>query len=451
MARTKQISIDRIILWLLLGVLGGVIIHAPITVWLSSLWPGGELLIKSWKEIVLLAASLLLVYSLAQKHQLKTFARDKLLWLVAAIGIIHIVLLVVLNNAPFSELAGLMIDLRYYLYFGLVYCYLWLHPEDKKYFIATFFGGALVVAVFAVLQIFVLPKDILAYIGYSKDTIQPYLTVDLNEAYVRINSTLRGPNPLGAYAIIVLCYQLVLIAQRKVPKDKIYKLSFIVLGVGSLAALWWSYSRSAALGLMVSLLVFGVVAGARHMTKSLVWGVLMACLVAGLVGSIVLTTQHEFVSNVILHENRQGGSEAKSNEGHLQSIEEGIDGVIDAPEGNGIGSTGSASLLGDKPKIIEDQYIAMTWESGWLGLLLQLGLFAVIMAKLWKRREDRTAFAVLLSGVGLAVVGLLLPVWFDDTVGIVWWGLAAVALTSLPVLRKESHERTRHKKAKRTA
>jgi hypothetical protein len=33
----------------------------------------------------------------------------------------------------------------------------------------------------------------------------------------------------------------------------------------------------------------------------------------------------------------------------------------------------------------------------------------------------------LASGIGLALIGLLLPVWVDDTVSIVWWGLAAIA------------------------
>jgi len=79
-----------------------------------------------------------------------------------------------------------------------------LFPEKKDLFLRVGIIGALIVAVFAILQVFVLPKDFLIYLGYGENTIQPYLTVDQNQDFIRINSTLRGPNPLGAYAVIVL-------------------------------------------------------------------------------------------------------------------------------------------------------------------------------------------------------------------------------------------------------
>jgi hypothetical protein len=50
------------------------------------------------------------------------------------------------------------------------------------------------------------------------------------------------------------------------------------------------------------------------------------------------------------------------------------------------------------------------------------------MIRLWQRRTDWLALGLFSSGIGLALIGLLLPVWVDDTVSIVWWGLAAVAI-----------------------
>jgi len=38
------------------------------------------------------------------------------------------------------------------------------------------------------------------------------------------------------------------------------------------------------------------------------------------------------------------------------------------------------------------------------------------------------ALGVFASGIGLALVGFFLPVWADDTVSIIWWGLAAVVV-----------------------
>jgi len=46
------------------------------------------------------------------------------------------------------------------------------------------------------------------------------------------------------------------------------------------------------------------------------------------------------------------------------------------------------------------------------------------------------ALSVLASGIGIAVASLFLPVWADDTVSIVWWGLAGVALAT-PMIKKK--------------
>ncbi|MFO0882188.1 MAG: hypothetical protein U0491_01950 [Candidatus Saccharimonadales bacterium] len=60
------------------------------------------------------------------------------------------------------------------------------------------FWGGVAVVVFGALQVLVLPKDILAHIGYQKSIIPPYFTVDNNEQLVRIISTLRSKH-LGLF------------------------------------------------------------------------------------------------------------------------------------------------------------------------------------------------------------------------------------------------------------
>ena len=49
---------------------------------------------------------------------------------------------------------------------------------------------------------------------------------------------------------------------------------------------------------------------------------------------------------------------------------------------------------------------------------------------MWDKRKDWFTLGVFSSGVGLAVIGLFLPVFADDTVAIIWWGLAAVVVGS---------------------
>ncbi len=108
------------------------------------------------------------------------------------------------------------------------------------------------------------------------------------------------------------------------------------------------------------------------------------------------------------------------------------------PFGSGIGSTGSASLFGSAPSVVENQYLFIAHETGWLGLTLFLVLFVMIMARLWQQRRDWLSLGVFASGVGLSLVGLLLPVWADDTVSIVWWGCAAIALAGGGYARKQT-------------
>jgi len=151
-------------------------------------------------------------------------------------------------------------------------------------------------------------------------------------------------------------------------------------------------------------------------------------VVFAILGGLLLGRGNSFVSNVLFHENPSGGSSVSSNEGHVESLQTGMSRLIRQPLGGGIGSTGSASLYGHSPLIVENQYLFIAHEAGWAGLVVFLLIFVGVLHRLWERRQDYLALGVLASGVGLALIGLLLPVWVDDTVAIIWWGLAAVAL-----------------------
>lgn len=77
-------------------------------------------------------------------------------------------------------------------------------------------------------------------------------------------------------------------------------------------------------------------------------------------------------------------------------------------------------------------------EVGWLGLGLFVWLNYLVMVALWHRRASWLALGVWASGLGLILIGLVLPVWVDDTVSIVWWGLAALVIASGSVVKKTS-------------
>jgi hypothetical protein len=336
---------------------------------------------------------------------------------------LHVLSLVIFRNGLQASLAGLMIDLRYILFFTLVYLAVRLFPEFRRPFVRIGIIGAIVVVGFALLQVFILPADTLKYIGYNLHTIAPYLTVDQNHQYIRINSTLRGPNPLGAYAVIVLASLGAWLIGKKPKMVQHRALIVIVLLLGGVVALWASYSRSALIAVVVAGLVLLSVTVLPKLSRR-AW-IVAVVIVFAIVGGLVATSKTSLVSNVLLHENPAGGSLVSSNDGHLSSLQDGLLMIAREPLGSGIGSTGSASLMTNAPLIIENQYLFVAHEAGWLGLILFLMIFIGVMNRLWQLRTNWLALGIFASGLGLAIIGILLPVWVDDTVAIVWWGLAA--------------------------
>ena len=451
----KLSFLDTVFIGILLVIFGGIVLHAPLSVGLGTLFPSAEVVIKSWKEILMLVAGLLMLVLLCQKKRW-VILKDPIILVIAGYALLHLLLLPFAWQGLTSMIAGLFIDLRYLLFFVLVYAALCLYPQLRRPFIMTFLVGAFIVAAFALLQVFVLPHDVLKYIGYNTSTIAPFLTVDQNPQYIRINSTLRGPNPLGAYVVIVLAVLFAFWLRTKSVKPQRQKLAISVIVIGSFVALWASYSRSA---LFAAFMTFGIVAiavaGKRIPRKFwIVFGVVVVIVAGGLVAA----RHTNFVSNVLLHNNASTGASVDSNAGHAESLKDGLIRLVHQPLGGGIGSTGSASLYGMQPLIVENQFLFVAHEAGWLGLVLFISITFLVQRALWRRRADWLALGVFASGIGLILIGLLLPVWVDDTVAIIWWGLAAVAVSPSGssasaglVKRKEYHGRTIDKKTKRVA
>jgi hypothetical protein len=174
--------------------------------------------------------------------------------------------------------------------------------------------------------------------------------------------------------------------------------------------------------------------------KQLMIGSVVLILLAGI--GLFAARDTLFVKNVILHDNPTTGAAVDSISGHVTSLQEGIARVIKEPLGAGVGTTGSASLLGDDPLIIENQYLMIAHEVGILGLVFFLAIYITFLHRVWQQRSYWVALGVWASGIGLGIIGLLLPVWADDTVSLVWWGLAALVLA-----KEEYRGPTANKKA----
>lgn len=433
----------RIIVILEVVILIGVTLHAPATVWLGTIFPAADEFIKSWKELLMGLCLLLLIGYVSRYKKWHELWADWVIRLSGIYALLHIVLLSWQPTGVMAASAGLMIDLRYVLFFVLVYVTARYIAGTRRLLLIGAGIGAAVVIGFGALQVLLLPDDILGKIGYSKQTITPYLTVDLNDDYVRINSTLRGPNPVGAYAGMCLALAIAFISQRRERLTRNQALLAGALALGSISALWASYSRSAVVAGVGMALMVAALSRVKRVSRR--WWIACAVVILGLIGGIIAARDTAFVSNIILHENPNGGSVTKSNDGHVESLIDGSNRMLAQPLGGGIGSTGSASLRSDTPLIIENQYLFIAHEVGWLGLGLFMALFGLVLWRLWLRRDDWLALGVFASGIGLAAIGLLLPVWVDDTIAIVWWGLAGLAIGTKG--KTYGKKRTNNKKA----
>jgi hypothetical protein len=413
--------LDKVYVGGVLLIFGLIVLHAPISVYVGSHF-GHVLLVKAWKEILMGALLVLAAIIVTLRGMWRPFLRDPVIWLSAGLAVLYAVSMEYGQGfKPYA--AGLLIDVRYILYLVLVYVAVRLVPVVRRPFLYVGLAGAVIVTGFGLLQ-FVLPKDFLSVLGYGPKTITPYTTIDSYAGLVRLQSTLRGPNPLGAYGVIVALIGAAAAIRLKLSRR--LRVAMWVLVAAALVIVYASYSRGAYLGVAIgAVVVAGVLIGRRGIRSKTVivaGGIGLVIVIGGLVALRTTT----FYSSVFNHEVAGSGPSINSNAGHSASLTQASQAVAERPLGYGTGSTGSASLLSGSGDIVENQYLYVAHEAGLAALLVFIALYALLLERAYRQRPDPIALGVLASGIGLFVIGLVLPVFADDTVSIIWFGLAGL-------------------------
>jgi hypothetical protein len=322
---------------------------------------------------------------------------------------------------------GLLVDLRFLAFFLAVMVLAaksdWLRQAWQK----VLLGPAVLVAVFAVLQYLVLPYDFLRHFGYSQSTIFPYETINHNLQHIRVASTLRGANPLGAYMIVAVSAITVLIfKEKRERRDK------LILAAGFLLALVFSFSRSAWLGGVVAFLAITWLAfKSPRVKRTLGWGLIGALAIAAVL-TFALRNNLGF-ENAVFHTDRNSKVAVSSNQGHSAATKAAVKDVARHPLGGGVGTAGPQSIYNqNRPKIAENYYLQIGQEAGVLGILLFIAIIAAVGKLLLDKRADPLALALFASLIGLSLVNLLSHAWADDTLAYIFWGLAGIALAPMP-------------------
>jgi hypothetical protein len=401
--------------------------HALLTTWAGSslghldAW-------RIWKELIIVATAPAVVYLVIRTEKLRQWARTswlvRLIALYAALYIFSGVIALWRGNVNESAFVyALLANLRYLGFFLMVVAVASLSSLLGRYVVRAMLGSAAVVVAFGLIQL-VLPYDFLKHFGYGPKTIPAYQTVDNKIAYQRIQSTLRGANPLGAYLAVVVSLLGACWARLRR-----YRLHMTVLLVLTLAALFFSYSRSAYVGVILGALVW------LYLVVPPVWrrNVTYGLLVMGVCGvfAFLAVRNTRAVQNTLFHSDNSSTSSQSSNAGRASAMKQGLRDVLHEPLGRGPGTAGPESQRNRfAPRIAENYFLQIGQEVGWLGLVLFVLINVMIAAELWYARRSLLGMALLMSFVGLTFINMVSHAWSDDTLGLLWWGFAGVVVGS---------------------
>lgn len=411
--------------------------HAVLTVWLSQ-FVGHYMLLRLWKEALLIVLVLGALYTLVKDVKARRLIlASRLVWLIVAyLGVQAVwgLTAYATHQVSFTALGyGWISNTRFLIFFLAVLVIVGRSTLLQRLWPRLVLWPAAIVAAFGMLQYFVLPYDFMRLLGYSRNTIFPYEDINYNINYIRIMSTLRGANPLGAYLVVVLGLLMTLWRQQR-------HRWYVLLGGASVVALVLTFSRSAWIGFVASA-AFLVWAGVRsRRTRQLLLVVTILCLVIG--GSAIFSLRHDVtLQNALLHTQENTAAEISSNQGHAIALQDGLADVLHQPLGRGPGTAGPASLYNQYQggRIAENYFLQVGQEVGWLGLAIFIGINTYIGLLLWRIRTEPLALGLLAALIGISIVNLFSHAWTDDTLAYLWWGLAAIALAPAAQTESKKH------------
>lgn len=417
----------RIARWCGVTIMMLVPFHAFLTVWGTSFGLNYTVL-RLWSALLLWLLIGCSVIWLVHDAPLRVWARQSFL---VRISLIYATLSVLMglrglllgNVTGAAFLIGLLQNLRYVAFFLVVIALVKFTQKLDERWLRIVLVGAVIVSSFAVLQYTALPHDFLGQFGYNASTIEPFETINNNPDYIRVASTLRGANPLGAYLVVVIA-----VLAAFWPRLQRKTLWGIVLGI-ALGALLFSFSRSAWIGTVVALVIVFVL---RLRTRQQ-WrraGLVTFCLGIVLVAAFVAFEQNRAVQNALYHTEDNSTVAVSSNDQRSTAIITGVRDVLREPFGRGVGSAGPASAHNDAAtaRLAENYYLQIGQEVGWAGLFAYIALTILVGAELWRRRYEPLALGLLAAFAGLFFVNMLSHAWADDTLAFIWWGLAGLVI-----------------------
>lgn len=412
--------------------------HALLTVWGASL-VGHYTELRLWKEFLLAASIIGALYLLLTDHKIRSHTLSRrLIWVILAyiaLNVLWGLLALYQHDVTAKALGyGLIINLRFLAFFMVTWALTLRTNKLRRNWQWLVLWPAGAVIIFGLLQVFLLPNDFLRHLGYGPDTIKVFDTINSNINYVRVASTLRGANPLGAYLLIPISLTCALLL--KPSRNWRQALLFI----GALMLLFFTFSRSAWIGAALTIATILAISLKTRKAQYFALGGLVALLVIG-AGLFVGFHNSARFENLVTHTQTNSAIKTTSNGGHTAALKSGLHDIAHDPMGNGVGTAGPASTYNDQQgRIAENYFIQIAQETGIVGLLLFVLINVGVGYLLWIRRGDTLALSLFASLIGLTLINMLSHAWADDTLAYVWWGLAGIAMAPFAIPKDEAED-----------
>lgn len=402
--------------------------HELLAVWIGSNSEHLDL-VRIWKEILISLMVPPVIWLVWRTAGLRTWAaRSWVLRLYAVYFVLHLVLgswaLISHRVVASALIYSFIVNLRFIGFFLICAVAAAGCRFLKDNWTRLVIWPSVAVIVFGLLQKFVLPLDFLRHLGYGPKTIPAYQTVDADIHYRRIQSSLRGANPLGAYLVLIISTAIVGLKARWLR---------VLYLLAALITIFLTYSRSAWIGLVTSFAAL-IYLGGRKLSPRITTVFLMTIVLVA--AGLYVFRGSQTVQDTLLHTSNRSTSALTSNEARTSALHQAASDVVHQPLGGGPGTAGPASArnTGHPARIAENYYLQIGQEVGIVGLVVFLVIILAVAKELWLRRADGLAKLLLASLVGISIINLISHAWVDDTLSLIWWGLAGIACA--PVILK---------------
>ncbi len=413
----------------------GLLAYMPLHIFISTVFgvaTGYLEFAKVCKDIVLMFGFCLLFITSLNKAWFKAFISNKITLLLAAYAVLTMILALFRPTDQDAEILGIVYNLRFLLFFLYGWLLLYHFPAQilRDIALRVVLGVGIIVVGFGIVQYVFLPNDALTHLGFTRaNGVLPAFFIDDKPNLERVMSTIRDPNSLGSYLIIIIS---LLVALYLRTKDTMKKNGLIVYGLASLTCLYFTFSRSAWIGLCLAIATFVVLlvvrkaSVAKRITRPMViFGLASLVLLTGL---LFVSRNTYFVKNVIFHAD-QSTVQDDPNELRVKFLKESLEDIKNNPLGDGPGTSGLASVKNQVQgvRLNENYYLQIATEAGIAGLVLFIIILGVVASGLYTNNPgDLIMFGLLASFVGLAFANLLVHIWSNEAVAYTWWGLAGL-------------------------